>query len=114
MANPHRGQVALKAGDATYTLCLSANAICELEDHTGRSISEIATSLNGNNVGMKTVRALVWAALQDHHPDVDLKEAGRIITDAGMAETMEAVGNAFSLAFPEGDGGSRPPKAKVG
>jgi len=113
MANPHRGEVSLKAGDTTYTLSLSANAICELEDHTGRDIGDIASSLNGN-VAMKLVRALVWAALQDHHPDMDIKGAGRVITEAGMPACMEAIGVAFQRAFPDAEEGSaRPPKAKV-
>jgi len=115
MANPHRGQVALAAGDATYTLCFSANALCELEDATGQAVTQITEKFNSGGASMKLVRALVWAGLQDHHPDIDLKGAGRIITDAGMAPTMEAVGRAFELAFPDvEEGGSRPPKAKAG
>lgn len=113
MANPHRGQVSLKAGDTIYTLSLSANAICELEDHTGREIGDIASALNGS-VGMKMVRALVWAALQDHHPEIDIKGAGNVITAAGMHACMEAIGAAFQRAFPDVEGDdARPPKAKA-
>lgn len=114
MANAVRGQVSLKAGDTTYTICLSTNAVCELEDLTGEAIGSLAAKMNGGSVRMTDVRALVWAALQDHHPDADLKEAGNIITLAGMPATMEAVGKAFELAFPEVENdGSRPPKAKA-
>jgi len=112
MANPHRGQVPLQAVGTTYTLCLSTNAMCELEGLTGEAIGTLAEKMNGDSVRMTDVRALVWAALQDHHPDADLKEAGNIITLAGMPATMEAVGRAFELAFPAvEDDGSRPPKA---
>jgi len=115
MANAVRGQVSLKAGDTTYTLSLSANAICELEDATGKDISDIAEAFNKGSVSMKSIRSLVWAALQDQHHEIDLKGAGDVITAAGMARCVEAIGHAFKAAFPEAEGsGSRPPKAKAG
>lgn len=116
MANAVRGQVSLKAGDTIYTLCLSANAMCSLEEHAGRDIGEIASSLNDKGVSMLLVRSLVWAALQDHHPDVDIKGAGHIITEAGMPACMEAIGVAFQRAFPdaEANADANPPKAKAG
>lgn len=115
MANPHRGQVSLVAGDATYTLSFSANALCELEDATGETVAQITRKLNDSDgASMKLVRSLVWAALQDHHPEVDLKKAGRIITDAGMVATMEAIGRAFELAFPAQEGDRPTTAAKAG
>lgn len=113
MANAVRGQVSLEAGGTTYTLCLSTNALCELEDATGESVAAITERMNGSGVHMKTVRVLVWAALQDHHPDIDLKGAGNVITAAGMKATMEAVGKAFELAFPVAEDDGRPTKAAV-
>lgn len=116
MANAVRGQVSLRAGDTIYTLCLSANAMCSLEEHTGRDIGDIASSLNDNGVSMITVRSLVWAALQDHHPEIDIKGAGRVITEAGMSACMEAIGVAFQRAFPDAEvkDNPNPPKAKAG
>lgn len=114
MANPHRGQVSLQAGDTTYKLCFSANALCELEDATGETVTEVAGKLNGQGASMKMLRTLVWAALQDEHSDIDLKGAGRVITDAGMAATMEAIGKAFEMAFPASEGSEHPTKAKAG
>ena len=38
MANRHRGEVDFKVGDKTYTMRLSADAICQLEDATGNSV----------------------------------------------------------------------------
>jgi len=116
MANPHRGSVALQVGDRAYTLSFSVNALCELEDLLGQPVAQIALSLNDpGNVRMSTVRALVWAALRDHHDETALKEAGQIATEAGVPACMEAIGKAFKLAFPEAEGKEvgRPPKAKA-
>lgn len=116
MANPHRGSVALQAGDRAYTLSFSVNALCELEDLLGQPVAQIAGSLNDpGNVRMSTVRALIWSALRDHHAEVGLEGAGEIATEAGITSCMEAIGKAFKLAFPESEGkeSSRPPKAKA-
>ena len=114
MANPHRGSVALQVGDRAYTLSFSVNAICELEDALGQPVAKIAAGLNDpENVRMSTVRAIIWAALRDHHSEVDFKGAGEIATEAGIPACMEAIGKAFNLAFPEAKEDARPRKAKA-
>ena len=114
MANPHRGSVALQVGDRAYTLSFSVNAICELEDALGQPVAKIAAGLNDpENVRMSTVRAIIWAALRDHHSEVDLKGAGEIATEAGIPACMEAIEKAFNLAFPEAKEDTRPQKAKA-
>lgn len=111
MANPHRGQVDLKVGDKIYTLSFSINAMCELEDAMGEPIALIAAGLN-NPAGVKvsTVRALVWAALLDHHPEIDVKGAGELVSEAGLPDVMAAVGKAFANAFPSMGGGKANPR----
>lgn len=115
MANPHRGEVALQAGDQTYTLSYSINAICDLEDALGKPVGHIMQSLNDEGgASMKTVRALVWAGLQDHH-DVDERAAGLIATEVGVTEIVQKIGDALKLAFPEreaGNSSTRPRKAR--
>lgn len=111
MANAHRGEVAL--GD--YTVSFSVNALADLEGELDMPVAKIAETMNKpENVRIGTVRALLWAGLQDNH-DVDLKAAGRIATEVGIPAAMEAIGKAFSLAFPdaEGEKSARPPKAKA-
>lgn len=120
MANPHRGEVAFKAGDAEYKLSFSINALCELEDALGEGVNAVAAQLSDPaSVRIKTVRAVLWAGLLDNHSGLSLDDAGRIMSDAGVPATMQAIGRAFAAAFPEPKGeakanGSRPPKAGNG
>lgn len=112
MANPHRGSVALQAGDRAYTLSFSVNAICELETELDKPVSEIIAGIQDpKQLRLSSVRALVWAALRDHHEEVTIKDAGLIATDAGIQAAVEKVGEAFKLAFPEAKGRANPPKA---
>lgn len=116
MANPHRGQVTLQAGDTAYTLSFSVNALCVLEEELDMPVAKVATAMNDpETVRLSLIRAVVWGALQDHHPEIDLAAAGSIASEAGIAATMEAVGRAFHLAFPEaGEGADQPDPQKAG
>ncbi|NGP19297.1 hypothetical protein [Devosia aurantiaca] len=118
MANPHLGEVPLIAGDATYKVSLSLNAMCELEDAFGRPLLEVIGDLQAAQADPKglritTIRMLVWGALQDHHPDIDLKRAGVIAGEAGLPIVMEAIIKAIHLAFPQAKAGTKPNPRKA-
>lgn len=118
MANPHKGEVAFDADGKTYTLRFSSNAICELEERLDKSFTKIGAELQAAvetdpaSIRFGTLRAIFWAGLQDHHPDIDLAAAGDVMIAAGGAvQAMALIGGAFVAAFPAREGGAgNPPK----
>lgn len=75
-ANPHKGEIDIKAGSKTYTLCFTSNAIVQIEKLLGvSSIGEARLS------SYDTVRTVIWGGLQKHHDDVDLIGAGDVMDD---------------------------------
>lgn len=117
MANPHRGQVPLVAGEATYTLSMSINAMCALEAHLGRPMGAVMTDIlamhgDPSRMSLTLLRAVMWAALLDHH-SVDETKAGEVLGEAGLATALAGVTQAFTLAFPTKKAGAdaRPPAA---
>lgn len=111
MANPHRGEVSISARDTTYLICFTINAMCELEALTGRSIVEIAMELetvqkSPATLRMSTLRAVTWAALRQHHPEITEQEAGEVLAEAGFPVVMKAVLAAIHAAFPAAQPGS--------
>jgi hypothetical protein len=114
MANRHRGEVELQSGSDTYTLRLSANAIVAAEDLFGLTILQIADAMsNRQETRMATLRGVLWASLQEFHPDIDLQGAGEIITTIGVPATFDAIGRAMQAAFPT-ENTARPRKARTG
>jgi hypothetical protein len=91
------GEVGFEADGKRYTLCFSVNAICELEDALDISFEEIRTFKKKTKLG----RAMFWAAMTDNHPDLTLKDAGKIMAAVGDTRSSELVMQAFSLAFPQ-------------
>lgn len=117
MANPQRGEVSFDAGGKTYTLHYSANALCELEDLLDKGIIELTTEMQGweknpGKIRFKTIRAMFWAGLRDHHPEIDVAGAGELVTNAGgILGAVDLIGRAFGVAFPDAKTkGARPPK----
>ncbi len=93
--------MSLVAGDNTHVIRFTMNSICQLEDCLGKPVTEIAALLqNPSSFRMGMARAILWAGLLDKNPEVTLETAGDIATDVGIPACMNAIGKAFSLAFP--------------
>lgn len=88
MANRERGELAWVVGGHPYTLRLTTNSACELEDFSGgRTADHVIEGVNAGSY--RDVRLLLWMALRDHHPDVAttdlscLEAIGRLIDRSG-------------------------------
>lgn len=113
MANRERGEVELKAGDETFTLRLSINALAEIENLLDVGVNDIiAMMMKPQNFRINTWRAVLWGALRENHKG-SLEDAGEIMLRAGVQPTVEVLSEALRLAFPEFTGGTaeNPPKA---
>ena len=134
MANPLKGEIEFEAEGKTYTFRLSVNACCELEGNLGRGFLDISNEMNswstpvddkGDPVGemseqvtervgrirLGVLRAVVWAGLRQHQPEITIPQAGEIITAlGGMLGAIELIRKSFAVAMPQKDDDTaRPP-----
>ena len=113
MANRERGEVSFEHDGTRYTMHFSTNAMCELEDITGKPVLQLANSLQDEtSVSVKTLRDMFWASLQDEH-SITIKEAGKIMDGVGIPKAGELIGKAFMAAFPESEGDANEGKLKA-
>lgn len=112
MANRERGEVEFQALGKSWTMKLGVNAMCEIEDATGKTISEVAVLLKDPKTAtVKLMRAVMWGGMREHNDDIPVNEVGSIIDAIGMAEAGRLIGEAFTAASPDAKGGaSRPPR----
>ena len=106
MANSVRGEVAFEVEGRDYKLVLDFNALCEVEDVLGADGMDLARP--------KAIRAIFWAALLRHHPDVTVQDAGDLIGALGLERAGEVVAEAMNrsgLAGGDGQAAANPPKA---
>jgi hypothetical protein len=113
MANPIKGEVAFTANGAEYTLLFDFNALCEIEEEFGVSVTAIGDLLAGDNVKVTDIRRMFRIGLLRHHEGATLEETGDIITEVGPAKAGALIQEAFTKAFPAevaDKGTSRPRK----
>lgn len=113
MANQERGELGVDVGGKRYTLRPSFDAMCELEELTGKSL--VAWLEVFQTGGLRGLRAVVWCLLHDEHADevLTLKDASRWIervggTDVAMDHVMAVLG---INAPPAGETVTDPPPA---
>jgi hypothetical protein len=89
MANRERGEVSIEVGGTTYTLRPTINAICDVEDLTGDSFTQLAQRAGAGDI--RSMRALLWAYLQEQHSDEikTVRDAGLWVNRAGGLAALE-------------------------
>ena len=113
MSNPLRGEATLKAGDVERTIVFDVNAFCELEAATGLGVNELVETMQGSP-SFTLLRQIFTAGLQAKHPGTTARDAGQIMSDAGLDQMTEALNKAMSAALPEvKDDASRPPNRQA-
>lgn len=113
MTNSLKGEVTFSAGEDEYTLVFTIDALIDLEERFGKSVSDLGEML-GENLRAKDMRTLFHAGLGEHHPDLDVKAAGRVMSILGFTEAATLVARAFGAAFgvQEADAGAASPPVK--
>lgn len=91
MANRERDEVDLSVGDQTYTLVLTTNAMCEVEEKMStplRRVSFADVLIASKHHSVAATRAIFWACLREHYPQITLDAAGKLMDQAGGAKTF--------------------------
>jgi hypothetical protein len=102
MANPHRGEVELKAGDKSYTLVYNINVLCEIEE------ANPGVNTMTDFAKLSNIRYLLLAGLTTHHPEIKKTDAGNIIQEAGFQVVKIAVAEALERGLGKKDKNENP------
>ena len=103
MGNPLRGEATFEVDGKQYRVRFSWNAAAEYEEAAGKPLSDALFDIARERLSARSLRAMLWAGLQEHHQDVTLKEAGRLIDKMGRKEAQRVMGVALRYFFPELD-----------
>jgi len=103
-------EVIIRVNGKEYTLRLGNNALCRFEAETGITAIKLA-ALGPDEMEQRFMRALLWAGLKKHHPDMTLDMAGDLIDDIGLDQTGEYIRDALSAAHPPPVPGENPRQA---
>jgi len=99
MANRIKGEVAFSYEGSEYTLVLDWNAICDFGAAMNCDGFARLKTFGTKEPSDQEYRALMWAVLQENHPEITLRDAGRMVIPG-----MSALGEALAAAFPSAEG----------
>jgi len=108
VGNPLRGEASFEVAGRTYRLKYDWNAAAEFEEAAGRPLSDALLDVAREKLSAKSLRAMLWAGLQEHHAEVTLMESGRLIDAMGRREAQRLMGAALRYYFPELEEGKDP------
>ena len=101
MGNPLRGEASFEVAGKAYRIRYTWNAAAIYEEAAGRPLSDALLDVARERFSAKSLRAMLWAGLQDEHQDVTLRDAGRLIDKLGRKEAQRIMGVALRYFFPE-------------
>jgi len=107
MANRFFGEATIIADGKTYTLRCDFNAMCHFEEATGDAL-EAFDELEAGKFSVVAARQIMHSFLQEHHPDADVKLAGRL-----LSEDTSILQQVIKNASPEPEKGDAPGKRKA-
>lgn len=100
MTNPLKGETTVSTVDKTYRLVFDVNALCMMEAALGGTAAIIVVERLAKERRFTDLRILLWAGLQEFHDDLDVRDAGRLISEIGMEDLTSKILGAISAAFP--------------
>lgn len=77
-----------ESNDNTYTLKYGYNAVCELEEASGKPIQAL---FNENSFGLSTIRLVIWAGLKWKNNGITKQQVGFILEDLVGNDTLQDV-----------------------
>lgn len=86
--------VEIEVGGFVRRLRYDFNAIASLEEAIDRPVSAL-----GDNVGVRELRAMLWAGLIHELPKLTIIQAGDMISFEKMGYITEKIQEAFALAM---------------
>jgi len=104
MANRKTGEVVIEVEGQTYRLVLDMNALCELETVLSQpdQIVTFTEALQKAGLGSAFhIRAVMWAALREHHAEMSIKDVGVWITKVGLVNLSKHIGSMAATAVPD-------------
>lgn len=94
-----RGAVSFDALGKSYELRFTTNAICRIEEKSGRSLEAVLADTTIPGKRTLTYRLLFWAAVGG----ITLETAGDIMDELGDVEVDRILAEGMRLAFPPKD-----------
>ena len=109
MANRYRGEIDALLDGKPFTLCLTLNALAELEAAFGdEDMLALATRFETGRLSARDAVRIIGAGLRGAGHVVDDMDVGRMRTDSGAAGFVDIVARLLTATFGASEPSERP------
>ena len=102
MTNKFRGELKVKLNKTDYNTRLTLDGIMRIEQSTGKPILKLANDLMSSNISMTDILTIMTTAIRGGRNNIQQKEVGDILFEAGMIESMRVCGEVLSNTITGG------------
>lgn len=107
MANRKRGEVPLRLGDNTYTLCLTLGALADLEDAFGvTDLQALADRFGSGRLSSRDLLTILQAALRGGGHGMTESEVANLPLGEGVGALAAAIADLLIATFGAAPSGS--------
>lgn len=102
MENPKRGEMTLDLGGKTYKARVTLDAIMKIETACDLGIVKVLQNLTEGTLTTSQVCAVMLPVIRGGGNDLSIKDVQNIVWEAGLANSMKAVGEILGVALMGG------------
>jgi hypothetical protein len=106
MVNPRRGELNLQLGTTQYKGKVTLDVLVRIESTMGCGVVKIAQRLSEGDLRISDILAILTPVIRAGGNDLDQKQIGTVIWEAGLAEGMRVAGEILALALTAGEQGN--------
>jgi len=112
--NPKRGEMELNLGGKTYKARVTLDAIMKIETSCGLGIVKVLSRLTEGELTTLQVCSTILPVIRGGGNDFSMKDVQEIVWEAGLANSMRAVGEILAIALTGGQDEGNEKKAVNG
>ncbi|MER5172666.1 hypothetical protein [Thioclava kandeliae] len=99
MGNKFRGEALATINGLQMVMVMDFNAMCDMEETTGRTLEEVLTDFESGRILSKDLRAMAFAMLHERQPKLRLRDVGNLCGEDAQG-VMAGCAAAIQAAFP--------------
>ncbi len=101
--NPKRGELTIALGAKKYKARVTLDVVKRIETSCNQGVVRIAQTLAAGELTITQIISILTPVIRAGGNDVDEKEVGQALWDAGLADGMKAIGEVLSQVLGSGE-----------
>lgn len=103
--NPRRGEISLQLGATQYKGRVTLDVLVRIESTLGCGLVKIAQRLQEGDLRVSDLLSIITPVVRAGGNDIDQKQIGDVVWQAGLAEGMRVAGEILAMALTAGEAG---------